>query len=68
VVRVCCVLVQDKRLYQSTDESAPRVDERAKENQSWPAIAWRIIEICKKARDLAATHNAGGKHRREEKY
>jgi hypothetical protein len=56
LVRIGRILVQDKLLYQGIGESAPVVDERAGENQSWPAIARRIIEVCKGARDQIAAN------------
>jgi len=56
LVRIGRVLVQDKLLYQRIGKSTPGVDECAGENQSWPAIAWRIVEVCKGTRDQIATN------------
>ena len=50
------ILAQDKLLYQGIGEPAPGVDGRAGENQSWPAIAWRMVEVCKSARDQIAAN------------
>ncbi len=54
LVRIGRILVQDKLLYQGISEPAPGVDKRAGENQSWSAIARRIVEVCKGARDQIA--------------
>jgi hypothetical protein len=56
LVRIGRILAQDKLLYQGIGESAPGVDERTGENQSWPAIARRIVEVCKGARDQIAAN------------
>jgi hypothetical protein len=50
------ILAEDKLLYQGIGEPAPGVDGRAGENQAWPAIARRIVEVCKGARDQIAAY------------
>ena len=56
LVRIGRVLAQDELLYQGIREPAPGIDERVGENQSWPAIARRIVEVCKGGRDQIAAN------------
>jgi hypothetical protein len=50
------ILAQNELLYQAVGEPPAGVDERVGENQSRPTIAWRIVEVCKSARDQIAAN------------
>jgi hypothetical protein len=56
-VRVGCVLPQDELLDQGVGESAAGVDESAGKDQSWSAIARRIVKICERGRDQVAANS-----------
>jgi hypothetical protein len=54
--RIAGVLAQDKLLYEVVGELAADVDEYVREDQSWSAIARRIVGVCEGSRNQTAAN------------